>query len=61
MVVGNASGFNLAGTSEDYLAGFTLRFNRRKSASRSKLFYRLAQQAMQVKPAPYAPLAKNHN
>lgn len=36
----------------DYLNEFTFRFNRRKSASRGKLFYRLAQQAVQAKPAP---------
>jgi transposase-like protein len=45
---------------EDYLHEFTFRFNRRKSASRGKLFYRLAQQAMQVKPAPYASLVKHY-
>jgi transposase-like protein/predicted RNA-binding Zn-ribbon protein involved in translation (DUF1610 family) len=39
-----------------YLDEFTFRFNRRKSASRGKLFYRLAQQAMQVDPAPIASL-----
>lgn len=36
-----------------YLDEFTFRFNRRTSASRGKLFYRLLQQAMQVDPAPY--------
>lgn len=36
-----------------YLDEFTFRFNRRTSASRGKLFYRLAQQAVQVPPAPY--------
>ena len=36
-----------------YLDEFTFRFNRRKSRSRGKLFYRLAQQAMQVDPHPY--------
>ena len=45
---------------DDYLNEFTFRFNRRKSASRGKLFYRLAQQAVQVEPAPYASLVKNH-
>lgn len=45
---------------EDYLDEFTFRFNRRKSASRGKLFYRLAQQAMQVEPTPYASLVKKH-
>ena len=41
-----------------YLDEFTFRFNRRKSASRGKLFYRLAQQAVQVEPAPIETLIK---
>ena len=41
-----------------YLDEFTFRFNRRKSASRGKLFYRLAQQAVQIEPAPFATLIK---
>jgi hypothetical protein len=41
-----------------YLDEFTFRFNRRKSASRGKLFYRLAQQAVQVDPAPFATLVR---
>lgn len=41
-----------------YLDEFTFRFNRRKSASRGKLFYRLLQQAVQVNPAPYKTLIK---
>ena len=36
-----------------YLDEFTFRFNRRTSASRGKLFYRLAQQAVQVDALPY--------
>jgi transposase-like protein len=36
-----------------YLDEFTFRFNRRKSKSRGKLFFRLAQQAVAVEPAPY--------
>ncbi len=36
-----------------YLDEFTFRFNRRTSRSRGKLFYRLAQQAVQVEPLPY--------
>jgi hypothetical protein len=36
-----------------YLDEFTFRFNRRTSASRGKLFYRLTQQAVQMRPAPY--------
>ncbi|MGD0658979.1 MAG: IS1595 family transposase [Syntrophorhabdales bacterium] len=36
-----------------YLDEFAFRFNRRTSASRGKLFYRLLQQAVQVDPVPY--------
>lgn len=43
----------------DYLDEFTFRFNRRTSASRGKLFYRLVQQAVQVEPAPFDSLV-NH-
>lgn len=43
---------------DDYLDEFTFRFNRRTSASRGKLFYRLAQQAVQIGPAPFATLVK---
>lgn len=35
-----------------YLDEFTFRFNRRTSASRGKLFYRLVQQVMMADPAP---------
>jgi hypothetical protein len=42
---------------QDYLDEFTFRFNRRKSASRGKLFYRLAQQAVDVAPVPFDSLA----
>jgi transposase-like protein len=41
---------------DDYLNEFTFRFNRRTSASRGKIFYRLAQQAVQVQPAPFDSL-----
>jgi transposase-like protein len=41
-----------------YLDEYTFRFNRRKSASRGKLFYRLVQQAAQVDPVPFASLIK---
>ncbi len=53
-----------------YLDEFTFRFNRRRSKSRGKLFYRLVQQAVAVEPIPYdrivhptAPTAgkPNHN
>lgn len=43
---------------DDYLDEFTFRFNRRKSASRGKLFYRLVQQAVQIPPAPFKSLVK---
>ena len=41
---------------DDYLNEFTFRFNRRTSASRGKLFYRLVQIAVQVDPAPFRTL-----
>jgi transposase-like protein len=41
-----------------YLDEFTFRFNRRTSASRGKLFYRLAQQAVQANPIPFATLSR---
>ena len=39
-----------------YLDEFTFRFNRRRSASRGKLFFRLLQQAVQTGPTPYHQL-----
>jgi len=51
-----------------YLDEFTFRFNRRRSRSRGKLFYRLLQQAVAVEPVPYKALvggslakSQNHN
>jgi transposase-like protein len=41
-----------------YLDEFTFRFNRRRSASRGKLFFRLVQHAAAVDPAPYESLVK---
>jgi transposase-like protein len=41
---------------DDYLNEFAFRFNRRLSASRGKLFYRLAQQAVQVAPHTFAEI-----
>jgi len=41
-----------------YLDEFTFRFNRRTSGSRGKLFFRLAQQAVQVPPNPLSSLIK---
>ena len=43
---------------DSYLDEFTFRFNRRKSASRGKLFYRLVQQATQVQPATFASMIR---
>jgi transposase-like protein len=43
-----------------YLDEFTFRFNRRTSASRGKLFYRLVEQAVQVAPHPYRQLIHHH-
>src|SRR5713101_4246866 len=41
-----------------YLDEFTFRFNRRRSRHRGLLFLRLAQQAVAVRPAPYARLVQ---
>ena len=41
-----------------YLDEFTFRFNRRRSRSRGKLFFRLVQQAVAIDPAPYDSLVK---
>jgi len=42
-----------------YLDEFTFRFNRRRSRSRGKLFFRLAQQAVAVKPVIYRSLVQS--
>jgi transposase-like protein len=41
---------------DGYLDEFVFRFNRRTSRSRGKLFYRLAQHAVQIEPHPYDSL-----
>jgi len=41
-----------------YLDEFVFRFNRRNSRSRGKLFYRLAQQAVQWAPSPYTQIVQ---
>src|ERR1700721_141702 len=41
-----------------YLDEFTFRFNRRKSRSRGKLFFRLLQQAVTIDPVPYKSMVK---
>ncbi len=43
---------------EYYLDEFTFRFNRRRSANRGKLFYRLVQQAVAIEPVPYKALIR---
>ena len=40
-----------------YLDEFTFRFNRRRSRSRGKLFYRLVQQAVEVEPIHWDDVA----
>jgi len=42
-----------------YLDEFTFRFNRRKSRSRGKLFFRLAQQAVAVEPTTYRSIVES--
>jgi len=44
---------------DGYLDEFTFRFNRRKSHSRGKLFYRLVQQAVAVEPATYKAIVRS--
>jgi transposase-like protein len=41
-----------------YLDEFTFRFNRRKSKSRGKLFYRLVEQAVAIESTPYKKLIR---
>jgi transposase-like protein len=41
-----------------YLDEFTFRFNRRTSATRGKLFYRLLQQAVAIEPVPYNQIVR---
>jgi transposase-like protein len=41
-----------------YLDEFTFRFNRRRSRSRGKLFFRLVQQAVAVEPTTYASIVR---
>ncbi len=44
-----------------YLDEFVFRFNRRRSRSRGKLFYRLPQQAVSVDPTPYRSIITNRD
>ena len=52
-LLGTHQGAVSPGHLDYYLHEFTFRFNRRKSRSRGKLFYRLLQQAAAVEPTPY--------
>jgi transposase-like protein len=61
-LMGTHQGAVASGHLDYYLDEYTFRFNRRTSASRGKLFYRLLQQAVQVAPAPYDRLVRpQHN
>ena len=42
-----------------YLDEFTFRFNRRKSRSRGKLFFRLMQQAVNTSPKTYESMVRS--
>jgi hypothetical protein len=44
---------------DGYLDEFTFRFNRRKSHSRGKLFYRLVQKAVAVEPTTYKAIIRS--
>jgi len=44
---------------DHYLDEFTFRFNRRRSRHRGLLFFRLAQQAVQIDPVPYRALVRH--
>ena len=44
---------------DGYLDEFAFRFNRHKSHSRGKLFYRLAQQAVAVEPITYEAIVRS--
>ena len=45
----------------EYLDEFAFRFNRRKSRSRGKLFYRVAQQAVAIAPTTYREIVDSNN
>ena len=46
---------------QQYLDEFAFRFNRRKSRSRGKLFYRLVQQAVAITPTTYRDIVDSNN
>ncbi len=55
-LLGTYQGAVRRGCLDYYLDEFTFRFNRRASASRGKLFFRLVQQLLNVDPAPRSSL-----
>ena len=57
-LLGTLQGSLSAEHMQDYLDEFTFRFNRRKSTSRGKLFYRLVQQTVVTNAAPYSEIVK---
>jgi transposase-like protein len=59
-LMGTHQGAGSSACLQDYLDEFTFRFNRRTSSSRGKLFYRLAQHAVQTSPTTYVNLS-DHN
>lgn len=58
-ILGTHQGSMSSAHLEYYLDEFTFRFNRRHSASRGKLFFRLMQNAVVTSPAPYSSIIKN--
>ena len=52
-IIGTLQGSLSSQHMEYYLDEYTFRFNRRTSTSRGKLFYRLLDQAVQMKPSTY--------
>ncbi len=55
-ILGTHQGYVIDKHLDYYLDEFTFRLNRRHSRTRGLLFYRLLQQAVQVKPVPYRQL-----
>jgi transposase-like protein len=57
-LLGTHQGAVAAAHLDYYLDEFTFRFNRRRSRHRGLLFFRLAQQAVQIDPVPYRALVR---
>jgi transposase-like protein len=58
-LLGTHQGAISAAHLQDYLDEFTFRFNRRRSRSRGKLFFRLAQQAATMEPTTYREIVES--